>query len=175
MGEIETRRAQNEPNAVFPQKNDRAKSCLQIRNQSVLKGVLRLNNAAAERPLWDTVISRRCAYHTVCAPSLPRIALKADALRSKSPNGPHLFRSKAQVRRHSGSISRACNAAPEQIRPVPTGVLSAAAPLDLFRFGVVKMLGRRFRRRLRFSLSQNRKISISKLQASKNTAFDEMN
>ena len=153
----------------------RAERCLQTRKQSVLKGVLRLNNAAAERPLWDTVMSRRCAYHTVCAPSLSRIALKADALRSKSPNEPYLFRSKAQVRRHSGPISRACNAAPEQIRPVPTGVLSAAAPLDLFRFGVVKMLERRFRRRLRFSLSQKRKISSLKLQALKNTAFDELN
>ena len=90
--------------------------------------------------LWDTVMSRRDAYHAVCVPSLSRIALKADALRSKSPNEPYLFRSKAQVRRHSGSISRACNAAPEQIRPVPTGVLSAAAPLDLFRFGVAKSL-----------------------------------
>ena len=117
--------------------------------------------------LWDTVMSRRDAYHAVCVPPLSRIALKADVLRSKSPNEPYLFRSKAQVRRHSGSISRACNAAQEQIRPVPTGVLSAAVPLDLFRFGVVKMLERRFRRRLRFSLSQKRKISISKLQVSK--------
>ena len=31
-----------------------AKSCLQTRKQSVLKGVLRLNNAAAARLLWDT-------------------------------------------------------------------------------------------------------------------------
>ena len=85
-------------------------------------------------------MSRRDAYHAVCTPPLSRIALKADALRSKSPNEPYLFRSKAQVRRHSGSISRACNAAPEQIRLVPTGVLSAAAPLDLFRFGVAKSL-----------------------------------
>ena len=118
----------------------RAESCLQTRKQSVLKGVLRLNNAAAACLLWDTVMSRRDAYHAVCVPPLSRIALKADALRSKSPNEPYLFRSKAQGRRHSGPISRACNAAQEQIRPVPTGVLSAAVPLDLFRFGVVKML-----------------------------------
>ena len=48
---------------------------------------------------------------------------------------------------------------------------AAAARLDLFRFGVVKMLERRVRRRLRFSLSQKQKISISKLQASKNVTL----
>lgn len=118
----------------------RAERCLQTRKQSVLKGVLRLNNAAAARLLWDTTLSSSGRIPRGMRPFSFAYCPQSRRSAVEESERAILFRSKAQVRRHSGSISRACNAALEQIRPVPTGVLSAAAPLDLFRFGVVKML-----------------------------------